>query len=143
VKFRRRAKSDHLEMNLTPLIDCLLFLIIFFMMTTTFTKATKLQIKLPQAKAEAQTPSTAKTVEVEISAGGDYAVNGQQLLNKQPASLRSSIEKVAEGHRDISFIIAADGQTPHQAVVTVMDVAGQMGFESLSISTRMGSDDDK
>lgn len=143
MKFRRRARNEQLEMNLTPLIDCLLFLIIFFMMTTTFTKATHLQIKLPQANAEAQTPAGAKSVEVEISAGGDYAVNGQELLNKQPVSLRSAIEKVADGHRDIAFIIAADGQTPHQSVVTVMDVAGQMGFENLSISTRMGGDDNK
>jgi biopolymer transport protein ExbD len=143
VKFKRRSKNDHLELNLTPLIDCLLFLIIFFMLTTTFTKATRLQIKLPQAKADAPAAAAMKTVEVEISAGGDYAVNGQQLLNKQPLSLRSAIDKVAEGHRDISFIIAADGQTPHQSVVTVMDVAGQMGFENLSISTRLGADDAK
>lgn len=143
MKFRRRSKTDHLELNLTPLIDCLLFLIIFFLMTTTFTKASKLQIKLPQAKSEAPATAMAKTVEVEISATGDYAINGQQLLNKQAVSLRSAIEKVAEGHRDLPFIIAADGQTPHQSVVTVMDVAGQMGFESLSISTRMAGDDSK
>lgn len=140
MKFRRNTNNDHLELNLTPLIDCLLFLIIFFMMTTTFAHSSKLQIKLPEAKTEANAPTPAKTIEVEISASGDYAVNGQALLNKQATSLRSAIEKVSDGHRDLTFIIAADGNAAHQSVVTVMDVAGQMGFQSLSISTKVATE---
>jgi biopolymer transport protein ExbD len=135
VKFRR-ATEDHLEINLTPLIDCLLFLIIFFMLSTTFLKPSKLQISLPEAKAEAAGVTSSHTIEVAVSASGDFAVNGQVLASKQPGSLRSAIEKASEGKRDLPFIIAADGNAPHQAVVTVMDAAGQMGFESLSISTR-------
>jgi biopolymer transport protein ExbD len=141
VKFRRPPQDD-LKLNLVPLIDCLLFLIIFFMMTTTFTKASKLQIKLPEANAEAQSGPT-KTIEVEVSAGGDYAVNGRSLVNNQPGTLRAAIDALSEGHRDLNFIIAADGQTPHQAVVTVMDVAGQMGFESLGISTKLNPEQKK
>lgn len=134
MKFRRPAE-DSLDLNLVPLIDCLLFLIVFFMLTTTFTKAGKLQISLPEAKAMtgAELPHT---IEVSVSASGEFAVNGEVLASKQANSLRSAIEKVSEGSRDIPFIIAADGNTPHQSVVTVMDVAGQMGFQSLSISTR-------
>jgi biopolymer transport protein ExbD len=134
VKFRRPAE-DPLEINLTPLIDCLLFLIIFFMLSTTFLKPSKLQISLPEAKAEASN-APARNIEVAVSASGDYAVNGQVLATKQATSLRSAIEKASEGSRDLPFIISADGNAPHQAVVTVMDAAGQMGFQSLSISTR-------
>lgn len=134
MKFRRPAQ-DPLEINLTPLIDCLLFLIIFFMLSTTFLRPSKLQISLPEAKGEAAA-SAALQVEVAVSASGDYAVNGQVLASKQATSLRSAIEKVSQGNRDIPFLISADGNAPHQAVVTVMDAAGQMGFQSLNISTR-------
>lgn len=138
MKFRR-APDDTLDLNLVPLIDCLLFLIVFFMLTTTFTKAGKLQISLPEAKAvaAAQVP---QSIEVSVSATGDFAVNGEVLASKQATSLRSAIEKASEGSRELPFLISADGNTPHQAVVTVMDVAGQMGFQSLSISTRQPED---
>lgn len=140
MKFRRPAE-DPLEINLTPLIDCLLFLIIFFMLSTTFLKPSKLDISLPEATGDAAA-ANARTIEVSISANGSYAVNGQVLASRQSTSLRSAIEKVSEGNQGLPFIIAADGNAPHQAVVTVMDVAGQMGFQGLSISTRR-SDADK
>ncbi len=135
MKFRR-ASEDSLDLNLVPLIDCLLFLIVFFMLTTSFTKASQLQISLPEAKGEASAQTPPRSIEVAVSASGDFAVNGQLLASKQATSLRSAIEKASEGSRDIPFLISADGNTPHQSVVTVMDVAGQMGFQSLSISTR-------
>lgn len=134
MKFRRPAE-DPLEINLTPLIDCLLFLIIFFMLTTTFLKPSKLHVSLPEASGNsAEAP--ARTIEVSVSADGNYAVNGQVLASRQATSLRSAIEKVSEGNHEVPFLISADGNAPHQAVVTVMDVAGQMGFQGLSISTR-------
>lgn len=135
MKFRR-ASEDSLDLNLVPLIDCLLFLIVFFMLTTSFTKASQLQISLPEAKGEAAAQTPPRSIEVAVSANGDFAVNGQLLASRQATSLRSAIEKASEGSRDIPFLISADGNTPHQSVVTVMDVAGQMGFQSLSISTR-------
>jgi biopolymer transport protein ExbD len=135
VKFRRPAE-DNLELNLTPLIDCLLFLIVFFLLSTTFTKSSKLNIALPEAKGEAAAAVPANSIEVSVSATGDYAVNGQVLASKQATSLRSAIEKASEGNHELPFMISADGNSPHQAVVTVMDVAGQMGFQNLSISTR-------
>jgi biopolymer transport protein ExbD len=138
VKFRR-SEPDSLEINLTPLIDCLLFLIIFFMLSTTFTKPSKLQISLPEAKGEVAAAS-ARNIEVSVSASGGYAVNGQVLASKQATSLRSAIERASAGSRDVPFMISADSNTPHQAVVTVMDVAGQMGFQGLSISTRQSED---
>lgn len=135
MKFRRRPE-DTLELNLTPLIDCLLFMIVFFLLSTTFTKSSKLQIALPEAKGEAATTVPANSIEVSVSAGGEYAVNGLVLASKQATSLRSAIEKASEGNHELPFMLSADGNAPHQAVVTVMDVAGQMGFQNLSISTR-------
>lgn len=135
MRFRRPAE-DNLELNLTPLIDCLLFLIVFFLLSTTFTKSSKLNIALPEAKGEAAAAASSSSIEVSVSSTGDYAVNGLVLASKQATSLRSAIEKASEGNHELPFMISADGSAPHQAVVTVMDVAGQMGFQNLSISTR-------
>jgi len=139
MKFRR-PQPENLEINLTPLIDCLLFLIIFLMISTTFNKASKLQIVLPEAKGDVAKPSKAKSIEVGVSASGVYTINGQELAAKDAKQLQSAIEKISDGKRDMPFIIAADGKASHQAVITVMDVAGQMGFVNLSISTRLASE---
>ena len=74
------------------------------------------------------------------SQSGNYTVNGQELAVKNAVQLQSAIEKISNGRRDMPFVIAADGKAPHQSVVTVMDVAGQMGFVNLNISTRISSE---
>ena len=132
----RRPSQEPLELNLTPLIDCLLFLIIFFMLSTTFAKTGKLQIQLPQADAAGASKPVVKALEVAIDSRGHYAINGQVLASAKAEDLRAAIEAVAGTQRDQPFVISADGQAPHQAVVTVMDVAGQLGFRSLGIGTR-------
>ena len=137
---RKHVDVQEPEINLTPLIDCLLFLIIFLMISTTFNKASKLQIVLPEAKGDAAKPSKAKAIEIGVSAGGIYTINGQELVAKEAKQLQSAIEKASDGKRDIPFIIAADGKASHQSVITVMDVAGQMGFVNLSISTRLSNE---
>ena len=131
----RRPTQDPLELNLTPMIDCLLFLIIFFMLSTTFAKTGKLQIQLPQADVGASKPVT-KALEVSIDSRGHYAINGQPLASTKADDIRQAIESAAGNQRDQPFVISADGQAPHQAVVTVMDIAGQLGFRSLGIGTR-------
>lgn len=133
----RRPSQEPLELNLTPLIDCLLFLIIFFMLSTTFAKTGKLQIQLPQADADAvASKPVGKALEVAVDSRGHYAINGQVLASAKAEDLRAAIESAAGTQRDQAFVISADGQAPHQAVVTVMDVAGQLGFRSLGIGTR-------
>ena len=94
MKFRR-PREDSLEINLTPLIDCLLFLIIFLMISTTFNKASKLQIVLPEAHGEAARPNRAKAIEVAVSQAGLYTINGQELAAKDARHLQSAIEKPA------------------------------------------------
>jgi biopolymer transport protein ExbD len=129
----RRPQPDQLELNLAPLIDCLLFIVIFFLLSTTFAKTGKLQIQLPEADAqESVTPS--KAIEVAIDAGGQFAVNGQ-VLNSS-ADLSSAILAAAGEDRSLPFIITADGKAPHQAVVTAMNLAGQLGFRNLGIGTQ-------
>jgi len=122
------------EINLTPLVDVVLLLIIFFMASTTFVHEAPLQVELPQASQE---PSSAagSPLEVTITADGAYMVNRQQLVNSRPDTLRRALERTAGEQRDIPLVIRADARATHQSVVTAMDVAGRLGFVHLSIAT--------
>ena len=134
MKFARRARSE-VEINLTPLIDVVFLLLIFFMVSTTFTKETHLSIDLPEASGE-PARITEQKIEVSISRVGDYAINDVALLKSNLESLKVAIEKVTNGDNAIPMIITADANTSHQAVVTAMDAVGQLGFVQLSITTR-------
>lgn len=134
MKFQRQ-QSDEINVNLTPLIDVVFLLLIFFMVSTTFTRETQLEVDLPQADNSAEL-SAERPVEVVITAEGEYRVNGEGLVNSQARTLRMALSKVSEGRLDSPLIISADARTPHQAVVTAMDVAGALGFSKLSITTR-------
>ncbi len=134
LKFRRKPKEE-VSVNLTPLIDVVFLLLIFFMVSTTFTNESHLQISLPEADGE-MADAQAETLEVLIGVDGGYTVNGQSLLNSQPETLRRAIIDQAGDNRKLPFIISADAKTPHQSVVTVMDVAGKLGFAALSITTQ-------
>ncbi|BFM16346.1 biopolymer transporter ExbD [Maricurvus nonylphenolicus] len=134
MKFRRQSQVED-SINLTPLIDVVFLLLIFFMVSTTFTKETHLSVDLPEAEG-APSAEIAETIEILINADGSYAVNGQNLVNKKSTTLSSALEKTAGGNFAMPLIITADAKTPHQSVVTAMDVAGQLGFVKLSITTR-------
>jgi len=134
LKFRRQVSTEE-GVNLTPLIDVVFLLLIFFMVSTTFTKETHLEIDLPEASAEPGS-NVQDQIEILINAQGGFAVNGESLINKQIDTLRSALEKVSGGENTMPLIITADANTPHQSVVTAMDAAGQLGFVKLSITTR-------
>lgn len=134
MKFRRQSQVED-SINLTPLIDVVFLLLIFFMVSTTFTKETHLSVDLPEAEG-APASEVADTIEILINADGSYAINGQNLVNKKSSTLISALEKTAAGNFDLPLIITADAKTPHQSVVTAMDIAGQLGFVKLSITTR-------
>jgi biopolymer transport protein ExbD len=134
VHFRRQRKEED-SVNLTPLIDVVFLLLIFFMVSTTFTKETHLSIDLPEAVGEASEQNSDQ-LEILINAEGAYSVNGQSLVNNQIVTLRSALEKSSEGNNKLPLIITADAKAPHQAVVMAMDAAGQLGFVHLSITTR-------
>jgi len=134
VKFKRQHKEE-LNLNVTPLIDIVFLLLIFFMVTTTFTKENHLAIQLPEAEGEV-IDAPDKMVEVIIDKDGQYSVNGQRLISPKLLTLKQAIEKVSQGDRSIPFIITADAVTPHESVVRAMDAAGQLGFSRLSITSK-------
>jgi len=134
MKFARRKRED-VEVNLTPLIDVVFLLLIFFMVSTTFTKETRIAITLPQATGDAA-QIVDKQIEITITRSGEFAVNEVALVNDKLTTLKRAIEKISEGDTSIPLIISADSATPHQSVVTAMDAAGQLGFIHLSITTR-------
>ncbi|MEH6825175.1 MAG: biopolymer transporter ExbD [Motiliproteus sp.] len=134
MKFKRQRAAE-LEVNLTPLIDVVFLLLIFFMVSTTFTKETHLIINLPKATGE-EVAVAPLVIDIAISADGSYSINNQGLVNGQLDTIKRAMLKVARNKKDLPVIITADAQTPHQAVVSAMDAAGQLGFVRLSITTR-------
>ena len=135
MKFSRRVRQE-VEVNLTPLIDVVFLLLIFFMVSTTFTKETHLSIDLPEASSQSSWAADLQ-IEISITREGSFAINGVALINREQNTLRTAIEKVSEGDTAIPLVITADSATPHQSVVTAMDVAGQLGFSHLSITTTL------
>jgi len=137
VNFKRQNR-ELVEVNLTPLIDVVFLLLIFFMVSTTFTKENHLSIDLPEASAEQQ-PVATNRLEIIITASGGYSINDKTLVNNQLDTLKRGLVKAANGKKGLPVTITADANTPHQAVVRAMDAAGQTGFVNLSITTRKTS----
>lgn len=134
MKFRRQRREE-VGINLTPLIDVVFLLLIFFMVSTTFTRETQLSIDLPEAKGAAAAELEEK-IEILIDESGEYRVNGQGLVDRQLRTLQAAIYKISAGDTTLPMIITADAQAAHEDVVRAMDAAGQMGFVHLSITTR-------
>lgn len=134
MKFRRQQR-DEVGINLTPLIDVVFLLLIFFMVSTTFTRETQLSIDLPEAEGKPR-EDVEKEVEVLVSEAGGYRVNGQALVDTRVRTLQAAIYKVSAGDTTLPMVITADAQAAHEDVVRAMDAAGQMGFVHLSITTR-------
>lgn len=138
----RHRRNETPEINLTSLIDVVLLLIIFFILASTFDKNSKLSIELPEATVEPTDPSENKPIEVAIDAEGRFYVDGRQLVNTQGATLRQALSAAAGDRTAPPIVLSADAQTPHQAVVEVMDSARRLGFVNLSIATRFAEQDD-
>jgi biopolymer transport protein ExbD len=123
------------EVNLTSLIDVVLLLLIFFMVSTSFVKESKITISLPQADNSAIVEETPGQIDIMITDTGTFLVNGRELINSRPETLRNAIQKVSDGNSDLPLTISADANATHQNVVTAMDVAGRLGFVQISIAT--------
>lgn len=132
--------KEHPEVNLTSLIDVVFLLLIFFMVSTTFVKESEIAIRLPEAAATPRVQTLVETLEVTITAGGDYLVNGRALVNSRPVTLRNAIEQLAGETRDMPVTISADADARHQSVITAMDVVGRLGFTEVNIATRNAGD---
>jgi biopolymer transport protein ExbD len=129
-----RAEEDRLDVNLTPLIDVVFLLLIFFMVTTTFNQQAELRVDLPEASAEEQALDVIP-IEITIDPSGAYFVNGQSLAKNNAKALLQSLQKIVAGDKEKSVIIRADATTPHQAVITAMDTVSRAGVSKLSIAT--------
>ena len=130
----RPFPEEEPEINLIPLIDVLLMALIFLIVTTSFSNEAQLRIRLPEASAE--TKENLPSVRVTIDAKGQYYIGDQQLLNATPELLRNTLARAAAGIKDPLIIINADGKTPHEAVVRVMDTARRLGFTHLTFATQ-------
>lgn len=131
----RSTKREELSVNLTPLIDVVFLLLIFFMVSTSFNRESEIIVDLPEASNE-QAQVAAEPIEITIDSDGLYYVNNQQLINTQIATLKAAISQIADNKTDMPLIIMADGHAPHQAVVRAMDAARQLGIVHLSIATK-------
>ncbi len=133
MNFRPPRRGEEPDITLTPLIDVVFLLLIFFMVSTTFVRRAELQVELPEATA--QGVSKEKALEVAIDAQGHYFVNGQRLPEASLPALKAAMAQ-AMGEGQPPLVISADARTPHQAVVTALDAARQLGITRLSIATR-------
>ena len=140
MKFQRTVREE-VTVNLTPLIDIVFLLLIFFMVSTTFTKENHLSISLPEADSSTQT-EIPESVDILITANGEFSVNGKSLINSQPETLMRAITTVMDetGNANPAVTITADAKATHESVVRAMDAAGQLGLINLSITTRQSQD---
>jgi len=138
VKFKRKPREE-LELNLTPLIDVVFLLLIFFMVSTTFQKESEISLQLPKASDTAEETKT-DSIELVINAAGRFYVNDQELVKSDAESVQAALHKLTDGNRDVPLTIRADAQTPHQSVVTAMDAAGQLGMLRMSIATSQSAE---
>ncbi|BFM48175.1 biopolymer transporter ExbD [Marinomonas sp. THO17] len=131
MKFRRQ-KIDDVQINLTPLIDVVFLLLIFFMVSTTFNQSTELTIDLPTATSDAPASDRDKTVELVITADGQYVINGQTLINENVATLVQGLEEITQGDNSRPLIITADANSSYEMVMRVYDAAAKLGITKLA-----------
>ena len=131
----RHTSQPEPEVNLTSLIDVVLLLLVFFMVTTSFVRESELTIRLPEVADSGQIIVERGELEITVIANGSYFVNNRALIDNEPATLRAAISKLMPQLDAERVTIIADGEASHQAVVTAMDVAGKLGFVEINIAT--------
>ena len=142
MKIRKSKRPDD-YINVIPFIDVLLVLLIFFMVSSRFTQNAELHLSLPSADSKTEQQRTPEMIEITVEKDGSYAINGHAVVNKKPETLHQAIKEVAGSNTDIPIILSADAEATHQSVVTAMDVAGQLGFSKLSITTQHSDNSEK
>ena len=130
----RRSRSDEPDVNLTPLIDVVFILLLFFMVSTTFQRESEINIELPEASAE-PVEERDETLEIVIDAEGHYFIDEQQVVNTELETLKQAIQKFLGERSEIPVVIRADRQTPYESVVRAMDATAQLGLLQMSLAT--------
>ncbi|MEZ5499249.1 MAG: biopolymer transporter ExbD [Steroidobacteraceae bacterium] len=128
-------RSEEPEVNLTSLIDVVLLLVVFFMLSSTFIDEGRVKIKLPEANASKAVKSATEPLVITVTREGVYRLNDRELVNSSAATLRNGIVKLVGDERNVRVTIRADADSRHQAVVTVMDVLSKLGFGQINIAT--------
>ena len=131
MKFRRQ-KIEDVQINLTPLIDVVFLLLIFFMVSTTFNQSTELTIDLPTATSNAPSSDRTQNVELIITADGQYVINGQTLINERVTTLIQGLKEVTQGDYTRPLIITADAKSSYDMVLRVYDAAASLGITKLA-----------
>jgi len=134
VKLGKQSRPEP-DVNLTPLIDVVFLLLIFFMVSTSFVKQSQITIRLPEAESTAIVEEPPEQIDIMITEQGTYLVNGRELINNRPETIRNALQRVSAGNTNLPLTISADANARHQHVVTAMDVAGRLGFVRISIAT--------
>ena len=134
MKLKTRARAEP-DVNLTSLIDVVFLLLIFFMVSTSFVKQSQISIRLPGAESVAIVEQVTEQLDIMITEQGIFLVNGRELINSRPETIRNALQKVSGGNTSLPLTISADANTRHQYVVTAMDVAGKLGFVKIRIAT--------
>ena len=130
-----KGLSDEVEVNLTPLIDVVFLLLIFFMVTTTFDRDAKIKINLPTT-SNAIAVAEKDTLELLIDNRGQYFVDGREILNNKPETLFRAMSQILDQRsKNPSLVISADANANYQSVVTAMDIAGRLGLTNFSMAT--------
>jgi len=122
------------EVNLTSLIDVVLLLLVFFMVSTSFVREAEINLRLPEADLESEISVIEDSLEIAITQNGNYLVNGRPLVNNDRSTLRTAIEQLAGERRDIPVSVRGDAQSTLQSFVTATEVVGQLGFTEVNIA---------
>ncbi|PHS70429.1 MAG: biopolymer transporter ExbD [Cycloclasticus sp.] len=131
MNFKSQQKEE-LELNLTPLIDVVFLLLIFFMVTTTFDRETQLKIELPQASGEHK--KATEMLEISIDKKSKFYINQKELVNSAIDTIKKALKQAAGDRENPPLLISADGQATHQSVISVLDAASQLGFVNITFA---------
>ena len=137
----RPRKAEPPRVDITPLIDVVFLLLIFFMVSTTFDKQTQLKVDLPEAGTVDTTEEAQKKIDITIDAQGHFYVNERELVKHDADTLRRSLGKLAGDATDLPVIVSGDRNAPLQSMMTVLDVAAQLGLSRLSFVARQADVD--
>jgi len=128
-------RNEEPEINLVSLIDVVLMLVVFFMLSSQFIDEGRVRIRLPQAEGAPNAKSQTEPIVVAVTQGGSYRVNDKELINSSPETLRAALIREAGEDRTQRVTVRADGRATHQSVITAMDVLGRLGFTEINIAT--------
>jgi len=139
MKFRQNQTEEEPQLNLTPLIDVVFLLLIFFMVSTTFNKQSEISIELPEASGK-PLKTDKFVIEIEIDNQGRYFVNQQRVKDSKVTTLKRAIRLTQGTEKTPQLIISSDRNTPYQSVVTAMDAARQLGLVNLTFATKQAEE---